>query len=90
MSRILIGITDYYSGIDFDSFLVKADFAIAGHGIDENLAPHFRRIDEGVYELKLKQPLTSSGKKSISVSIKDRQGNIVRIDRTFVITGEDR
>jgi hypothetical protein len=90
VSRILIGITDYYSGIDFDSFLVKADFAIAGHGIDENLAPHFRRIDEGVYELKLKQPLTSSGKKSISVSIKDRQGNIVRIDRTFVITGEDR
>jgi hypothetical protein len=86
----LIGITDYYSGIDFGSFTVNADFAIDGHRAGENLAPHFRRINAGVYELKLKQPFASPGKRSISVSIKDRQGNLVRIDRTFAVTEENR
>ena len=85
LSRILIGFSDYYSGIEIDSFTVTTDIPVNGMPAGENLAPHFQRIDEGIYELKLNQPLRSPGEKSISVAIKDRQGNITRIDRTFSV-----
>jgi hypothetical protein len=85
VSRILIGMTDYYSGLDMDTLHVATNFAVNGTPAGENLGPLFRRIGEGVYELKLDQPVTPHGERAISVYIKDHQGNTTWIERTFSV-----
>jgi len=85
VSRILIGTTDYYSGLDMDTLHVTADFTVNRTPAGEDLGSQFQPIGAGVFELKLNQPVTSPGERSISVSIKDRQGNTTRIDRTFSV-----
>jgi len=86
--RILIGLDDYYSGLDFESFVVTVDFEVNGISAGENLAPHFMKTYEGVYELPVSVLDATTGERSISVSIKDRQGSIATIVRTFSIADE--
>lgn len=89
--RILIGMHDYYSGIDEATFEVTADFAIDGIPAGENLAPRFASNDDGVFEWKLAAPLEDLPRGLLSVSVKDRQGNITVIERTFSVgKSEDR
>ena len=89
LRRILIGVDDYYSGVEADSLAVVADFEIAGMTAGENLASGFKEIGDGVYELKLEQPIPSLARGVLRVSIKDRQGNVSRIERTFSIAARD-
>src|SRR5205085_2077603 len=42
LTRILIGMHDYNTGLDMDSFRVVADFPIAGVAAGDNLAKQFR------------------------------------------------
>src|SRR5262249_17344956 len=58
LTRILIGMHDYYSGLDADSFEVIADFPVDGVEAGKNLAPKFKPKSEGVWELKLTRPIT--------------------------------
>ena len=88
LDRILVGMFDYYSGIDDGSFSVKADFDIHGVDAGRNLAPLFRQVDRGVFELKLKHALKPSEEHSISVSVKDRQGNVSRTTTTFSVSSD--
>jgi Hydrazine synthase alpha subunit middle domain len=82
LERILIGMYDYGSGLDAASFEVIADFAVNGVPAGQNLAPKFKSIAPGVFELPLAAALTvESGK--LAVSVKDKQGNVTRIERTF-------
>jgi hypothetical protein len=81
LDRILIGTHDY-GGLDADSLEVVADFAADGVAAGENLAAKFDRLDPWVWELKLKTPLRVERGK-LTVSVKDRQGNLTRIERTF-------
>jgi hypothetical protein len=81
LERILVGMYDY-GGLDEASFSVVADFAIDGIPAGQELAPRFRKGETGVWELKLGAPLEVARGKLI-VSIKDRQGNITRIERVF-------
>jgi hypothetical protein len=90
LSRILIGIDDYYSGLDLESFVVTSNFDLNGIPAGENLSPHFKKINDGVYELPVQELSPRPGDRSISVSIKDRQGNIARIVRTFSVAGKER
>jgi hypothetical protein len=82
LSRILIGMYDYGSGLDLASFEVLADFAVNGVPAGQNLAPRFKSIGFGIYELVLSAPLRVERGK-LSVSVRDKQGNVTRIDRTF-------
>ena len=82
LDRILIGMHDYGTGLDATSFTVTADVAINGVTAGENLAPKFAALGGGVYELKLGTPLTTARGKLL-VSVKDKQGNVTRIERTF-------
>ena len=59
LGRILIGMDDYYSGLLEGSFTAVADLEINGMAAGENLAPQFRRVKDGVHELKLRQPIKS-------------------------------
>src|SRR5262249_4879194 len=53
LSRIVIGMHDYYTGLDPASFTVTADFLIDGVAPGENLAARFREKSPGVRELQL-------------------------------------
>ena len=83
LTRILIGMHDYYSGLDEASYRVTADFAVNGLKSGENLAPGFQRKTQGVWELKLREPITALASGTLVVSAKDRQGNETRIERTI-------
>lgn len=87
LSRILIGATDYYSGLEKRSLTVKADLAIDGIAAGEELASRFRERSPGVWEWKLSKPTAGSFEGTLTVSIKDQQGNVTRVVRTFSVSG---
>jgi len=53
----------------------------------QNLAAKLRPTSPGVWELKLSRPLERLARGRIEVSVKDRQGNVTRIERTFAVAG---
>jgi hypothetical protein len=85
LSRILIGMWDYDTGLNLDSFEVKADVALDGVPAGENLASKFQPASRGVWEWKLAKPLAALEKATLTVSVKDKAGNITRIERTFSV-----
>jgi hypothetical protein len=85
LTRILVGMHDYYSGLDMNSFRVTADFAVDGVAPGENLAGRFKATARGVWELRLATPLTGLPRGKLTVSVRDRQGNRSRIERTFSV-----
>jgi hypothetical protein len=85
LSRILIGMHDYYSGLDVKSFQVVADFRVDGTPAGKNLASQFKVANSGVWELKLNRPITELPNGKLTVSVRDRQGNITSIERTFSV-----
>ena len=85
LTRLLVGMHDYYTGLDMGSFRVVADFPVDGVAAGQNLAAKFQPKSSGVWELKLSQPIARLPKGKIEVSVKDRQGNMSRIERTFSI-----
>jgi mono/diheme cytochrome c family protein len=86
VSRLLIGMHDYGTGLDRDSFHVVADFDIDGVAAGTELASRFRETSQGVWEWKLSKPVSGLAKGVIRVSVKDRQGNVSRIERTIWVT----
>ena len=85
LDRILIGTHDYYTGLDLDSFVVTANFAVNGTPAGENLAAKFAKKTPGVWELRLEKPIRSLPRATLEVAIKDREGNVTRIDRVFSV-----
>lgn len=85
VTRLLVGMYDYYTGLDADSFRVVADFPLDGVPAGQDLASRFRPKTQGVWELKLATPLTALAKGKLTVSVRDRQGNVGRIERTFSV-----
>jgi mono/diheme cytochrome c family protein len=85
LDRILVGMHDYDTGLEPGSFTVTADFPLNGTAPGENLARKFQPLSQGVWELKLAAPLQKPGSGKLIVSVKDRQGNLSRIERTFSI-----
>jgi hypothetical protein len=85
LTRLLIGMHDYYSGLDAASFTVTADFSVNGLAPGENLAAKFKPTSQGVWELPLDRPLSALAKGRLTVSVKDQQGNVNRIERTFSV-----
>jgi hypothetical protein len=83
LDRILIGMHDFYSGLDMDSFSVTADFEIAGVASGQNLAPRFEPLPENRWQWKLPAPVAELPAGTLTVSVKDRKGNISRIERKF-------
>jgi hypothetical protein len=85
LSRILVGMHDYDTGLDPDSFHVTADFALDGTAAGQDLASRFKPKGDGIWEWKLTRPVTGLPKGKLTVSVKDRQGNVTRIERTFSV-----
>jgi hypothetical protein len=85
MKRILVGMYDYLSGLDQGSFHVAADFEIEGRPAGKELADLFLDKGDGVYELRLRKPITRLPKGTLTVSVKDRQGNVSVIERRISV-----
>ena len=85
LTRILIGMHDYATGLDLASFSVTADFAIDGVKPSENLATRFDALPDNRWELRLQQPIAALERGKLTVSVKDRQGNATRIERSFSV-----
>jgi hypothetical protein len=83
LSRIVVGMHDYNSGLDMDSFEVLADFKVNGIEPGKNLASLFKSKAQGVWELALPEPLKALERATLRVAVKDRQGNVNRIERIF-------
>jgi hypothetical protein len=85
VSRVLVGMADHGRGLNPDSFRVTADFPLDGASADTDLAPRFKPLTQGVWELKLGQPLTQLPVGTLTVSVADRQGNVTRVERRFSV-----
>ena len=85
LTRILVGMCDAYTGLDMSTFRVTADFALAETSAGDNLAAKFKPLSPGVWELKLDKPITDLAKGKLTVSVKDRQGNVSVMERTFSV-----
>ena len=85
LTLLLVGMHDYDTGLDMDSFRVVADFPLDGVPAGENLAGRFKPRAAGVWELALSQPLAELPRGKLTVSVKDRQGNVSRVERTFSV-----
>ncbi|MCS7046225.1 MAG: hypothetical protein NZO58_07705, partial [Gemmataceae bacterium] len=85
LTRLLIGMHDYGTGIDPKSLTVTADFAVDDAPPGTNLAPKFRPTSQGVWEYRLKTPLTQLHRGTVTVAVADGQGNVTRLERTFSV-----
>jgi hypothetical protein len=85
LARLLVGMYDYGSGLDLNSFQVVADFPVDGIAAGENLAAKFQVKTDGVWEWKLATPIEDLERGKLTVSIKDKQGNLSRIERVFSV-----
>jgi hypothetical protein len=77
---------DFGTGIDPASFMVTADFSIDGVKPGENLASRFEEKTDGVWELKLATPITQLEHGKLMIAVRDKQGNLTSIERTFSVS----
>jgi hypothetical protein len=85
VTRLVVGMDDYGSGLDLNSFRVYADVPIGGAPAGTNLAPKFRPRAAGVWDWPLAAPLPARPRARLAVWVRDREGNETRIDRTFSV-----
>jgi hypothetical protein len=85
LTRILVGMHDYDSGLDLGSFRVTADIAVDGVAAGQDLAAKFKVTSPGVWEFQLAKPVTTLSSGKLKVSIKDRQGNVTEVQRSFSV-----
>src|SRR5262249_57077918 len=81
LTRILVGMHDYGTGLDQASFRVVSDSPLDGVPAGTNLADRFKPKSQGVWEWTLKQRVADLPRGKITVSGKDRQGNQTGIER---------
>jgi hypothetical protein len=89
LDRLVVGMYDYYSGLDLGSFSVVADFPLEGVPAGQELAPKFKQVAQGVWELRLRAAVRALPSARLSVSVKDRQGNVARVERTFSVASRE-
>jgi hypothetical protein len=86
LSRILVGMHDYGTGLEMATFEVKADFAIDGIAAGENLAKQFKALPDNRWELQLTRAITDLPRGTLTIAVKDKQGNLSRIERTLAVS----
>jgi hypothetical protein len=85
LTMIRLGAHDYYSGLDERSLSVKADFPVNGRRAGQELGDLFAQRADGVWILQLVPAVAGLERGVVTVSVKDRQGNLAKVVRTFSI-----
>ncbi|NNM28270.1 MAG: hypothetical protein HKO57_02015, partial [Akkermansiaceae bacterium] len=87
LTRIRIGLFDYYSGLDLSTLSVLASFHVNGNAPRAELAPLFVQTGDHVWTLDLAVPVTKLPWSKVLVSVKDASGNLHTVERSFAIGG---
>ncbi len=90
VTQIRIGAFDYYSGLDPRSFSVRASFSVNGKAARTELAGFLVESGDHIWTLPLNAPVPPIDRGSIIVSVKDKQGNVTRLERTFSVSATSR
>ena len=85
LTRILVGMTDAYSGLDMASFTATADFAVGEAEPGKNLAALFKETSRSIWSIRLPSPLKELKRGKLTVSVQDRQGNVSKVERVFSV-----
>jgi hypothetical protein len=85
LSRIVIGMADAASGLDISSFSVIADFDVDGLTAGRQLAAQFRQASPGVWEMRLKTPMSALTAGKLTIQVADHDRNVTRIERSFSV-----
>ena len=84
IDKIIFGVADANTGINFASLSIKANFSINGLAANEELSTLATSAGEGVYQIQLNQPIVQdSFERHILAEITDNQGNVKRVDLRF-------
>ena len=81
VTAIRVGVADAHSGIAADSLSITADFSVLGQPPGAELSRLSRQVADGVFEVPLVPASLARG--VITVSVRDNQGNVSRVVRTF-------
>ena len=76
---------DAASGLDLSSFSVIADFDADGQTAGRQLASYFRETSPGVWEMRLKTPLSTLTSRKLTIQVADHDRNVARIERVFSV-----
>ncbi|MGB4859415.1 MAG: hypothetical protein WBP11_08825 [Dokdonella sp.] len=83
------GLADADSGIDIASLSVTTDFPVNGLAAGVELASLAQSVGDGVWSIALSPTLDKLWNRHLHVSVRDQQGNITRVDRTFFTGAAD-
>jgi hypothetical protein len=87
LDRVLIGAYDYGSGLAPDALSVTADFPIDDVPAGDDVADRLVEVATGVYEYRLRDPIQRLDSGRLSVTVRDNQGHLSRVDRRFRVSG---
>src|SRR5262249_23166901 len=85
LTKLVVGMHDYYTGLDLDTFTVVADFPLGGIAAGDTLAKKLKSKGDGIWELVLDKPVDGLAKGKLTISVKDKEGNITKVERIFSV-----
>ena len=83
LTRIRFGLADANSGVNLSTLSVLASFDVGCQTPVQQLAGLAVEVDDGIYEIQLPSSVRNATRGWVNVSVKDRQGNVTRVDRKF-------
>ena len=85
LNRIRVGVADAYTGIASGTLSITSSVAINGRSPGAQLADLAVSVDDGVYVISISPPITSVRNAHVYASVRDVQGNVTRVDRSYSI-----
>ena len=79
--QLTIGMHDFGTGLDLASLRVTASFPIATFAASDNLASQFATTTQGIWEWKLPADVKLPAGATLTVSVRDQQGNETQLVR---------
>ncbi len=76
---------DSYSGLDLTTLSVTATVAINGRAAGAELSDLAQAVGDGIYEIALSSPITQIDEAHLFVEVKDKQGNVTRVNVKFSV-----
>ena len=83
--ELRVGVADANSGVASETLTISATVPLAGRAAGAPLADLAQLVGDGLYTLALEPPITSLTAAHLLVTVRDKQGNITRVDRKFSV-----
>ncbi len=85
VNRIRVGVADAYIGIASGTLSITSIVAINGRAPGAQLADLAVPVDDGVYVISVSPPVTAARNAHVYASVRDVQGNVTRVDRSYSV-----